>query len=299
MKENKIILIGELIIDKNLYLKKNGKSAEFFSPKKKLIKTDFNLGGAGMVYSALNLLKKKIFFLTIAETKFKKFFSKKLKKNIFFDRNYKFTKSRYWQDKKLIMQINDIKINKFSLVNFQSDVLKKIKKISNKSIVVLSDYRGAIFQKKFTKKIIEIMKKKNCIIFLDQQSTSKEPDLVKFKNVDYLVLNQEEYKKAFKRYKIINKNFNNSLSQLQQILKIKNFIVKKGKNGSIFFSQGKLIKASVYKKLKTGNIIGAGDYFLAKFITINNKNIYKRLANSNMFSYKKIKNRNFSKSIKM
>ncbi len=51
--QRKIILIGELILDKNFFIRSQGKAAEFNSPKNILLKKELNLGGAGMVYNAL------------------------------------------------------------------------------------------------------------------------------------------------------------------------------------------------------------------------------------------------------
>ena len=57
--QKKIFLIGELILDRNLFIKSIGKAVEFNSPKYQTLKNTINLGGAGMVYSALKILSKK------------------------------------------------------------------------------------------------------------------------------------------------------------------------------------------------------------------------------------------------
>ena len=44
--------------------------------KYKLIKQNLNLGGAGMVFTALKKLDSKLNFLTIASNKYKKIFNK-------------------------------------------------------------------------------------------------------------------------------------------------------------------------------------------------------------------------------
>ena len=53
MRKRNNIIIGDLIIDQNYITEPSGKSAEFNARKFKLIKKNLNLGGAGMVFSAL------------------------------------------------------------------------------------------------------------------------------------------------------------------------------------------------------------------------------------------------------
>ena len=288
--QKRIILIGELIIDRNLFIKEVGRSAEFNVQKNILINEKINLGGAGMVYSGLKLLSNQIDFFSIANLNLIKNLQKLLKKNIIFDKKYLLEKNRFWKNKKMIMQLNNIINSKVAVKKFQNNLIKKIKKLNKNDVVILSDYRQGIFEKNFTKKIIKLIKSKGNIIYVDQQSTSKNPDLVKFKSSDFLILNKEEYLKAFKIYKIEKSNFKYSLKILQKKIEIKNLIIKDGKNGSIFLNNHKLFKVKAFKTLKNANTIGAGDFFLAKFATSKKINMTERLFESNKFAYRKISN---------
>lgn len=289
--QEKIFLIGELISDQNLYIENRGKTAEFNAPKNILIKSNINFGGAGMVYTALKLLSKKVEFHTISNFDILNRLPKNMKNNIIFDENYKLEKNRFWEQNKMVMQLNNIKKSKKVIIKFQKYLIQNIKKIKEKDVVILSDYRHGIFEKKFTKKLIKIIKLKRCKIYVDQQCTSEKPDLMKFKNTDFLILNKSEYLKAFKFYKINKLNFKRSLRILQKKLGIENLIVKVGKNGSIYFDKENLIKVQAYKKNKVLNTIGAGDFFLARFATLKNMEIKKKLFFSNKFAYQKISNR--------
>ncbi len=288
--QKRIILIGELIIDRNLFIKEVGRSAEFNVQKNILINEKINLGGAGMVYSGLKLLSNQIDFFSIANLNLIKNLQKLLKKNIIFDKKYLLEKNRFWKNKKMIMQLNNIINSKVAVKKFQNNLIKKIKKLNKNDVVILSDYRQGIFEKNFTKKIIKLIKSKGNIIYVDQQSTSKNPDLVKFKSSDFLILNKDEYLKAFKIYKIEKSNFKYSLKILQKKIEIKNLIIKDGKNGSIFLNNHKLFKVKAFKTLKNANTIGAGDFFLAKFATSKKINMTERLFESNKFAYRKISN---------
>ena len=297
--QKKIILIGELILDKNFFIRSQGKAAEFNSPKNILLKKELNLGGAGMVYNALTKISKNVEFFSITNYEIQNKIIKNLKKNILFDINYKLEKNRYWEEKKMIMQLNHIRLPKKSVKNFQNFLIKKIKSEKNGGNIIFSDYRNGIFDKEHTKKIIKILKSKNNIIFVDQQSTTKKPDLLKFKNADYLILNEYEFRKAFKKYKINNLNFENSLKVLRKKIGINNFIIKMGKKGSSYFTEGTFVKVKAYKTAKNLNTIGAGDFFLAKFATLEKKTMRDKLYEANKFAYKKISNKIKIKSIRI
>ena len=297
--QRKIILIGELILDKNFFIRSQGKAAEFNSPKNILLKKELNLGGAGMVYNALTKISKNVAFFSITNHEIQNKIIKNLKKNILFDINYKLEKNRYWEEKKMIMQLNHIRLPKKSVKNFQNFLIKKIKSEKNGVNIIFSDYRNGIFDKEYTKKIIKILKSKNNIIFVDQQSTTKKPDLLKFKNADYLILNEYEFRKAFKKYKINNLNFENSLKVLRKKIGINNFIIKMGKKGSSYFTEGTFVKVKAYKTAKNLNTIGAGDFFLAKFATLEKKTIRDKLYEANKCAYKKISNKIKIKSIRI
>ena len=288
--QKRIILIGELIIDRNLFIREVGRSTEFNVQKNILINEKINLGGAGMVYSGLKLLSNQIDFFSITNFNFTKNLQKLLKKNIIFDEKYMLEKNRFWKNKKMIMQINNLVNSKVAVKKFQNNLIKKIEKFNKNDVVILSDYRQGIFEKNFTKKIVRLIKLNGNIIHVDQQSTSRNPDLIKFKNSDFLILNKGEYLKAFKIYKLEKSNFKNSLKILQKKIGIKNLIIKDGKDGSIFLNNNKLFKVKALKTLKNANTIGAGDFFLAKFATSKKINMIERLFESNKFAYKKISN---------
>ena len=62
-------------------------------------------------------------------------------------------KNRFWKNKKMIMQINNLVNSKVAVKKFQNNLIKKIKKINKNDVVILSDYRQGIFEKNFTKKL--------------------------------------------------------------------------------------------------------------------------------------------------
>ena len=210
-------------------------------------------------------------FFSITNSDFEKIIPSNLKKNLIFDNQYRLEKQRVGKKNKLIMQINNIKMSKKAVLKFQNNLIKKLKKIRKNDIVILSDYRNGIFEKKFTKKIIKFIKSKKVNVYVDQQSTSKKPDLIKFKDSDYLVLNNNEYIKAFKTYKINNLNFKKSLKKLREKIIVNKIIIKSGKKGSIYNHDNNYVSVKALNYRKKVNTIGAGDFFLARFATSDKK----------------------------
>ncbi len=296
MQKRNNIIVGDLIIDQNYLIKLSGKSAEFNSKKYILTYKNFNLGGAGMVYTALKKLDKKVDFFTISSNKFREFFLNLKLDKIQFSNNHIVEKKRYWEGKKLVYQLNYVKLDDREIKNFQTKFLKKIIKIKNFSNIILCDYRYGIFSNSFTKNIIKILKGKGCEIYVDQQSTSKKPDIFKFRNVDYLVLNKDEFNKIFRKYKINHKLLSKKFATLQKRFNIKSFVIKNGPNGCLLFKENKIIISKPTRKTNSPlNTIGAGDYFLASFVNENKKNSIKRMKLANDYAFSKITAKNESK----
>ena len=68
---------------------------------------------------------------------------------------------------------------------------------------------------------------------------------------------------------------------------------------SSYFTEGTFVKVKAYKTAKNLNTIGAGDFFLAKFATLEKKTMRDKLYEANKFAYKKISNKIKIKSIRI
>ena len=77
-----------------------------------------------------------------------------------------------------------------------------------------------------------------------------------------MFLNQNEAKVVYSRFDI--KKLQDSLRAIQKKLRLNNVIVKLGARGSAVLWAGQFIRTSPYK-VKTVDVCGAGDAFLAAF----------------------------------
>ena len=77
-----------------------------------------------MVFSALKKFDSDTNFLTIAPSKYKKIFTKLKLTDIIFTDQIIIEKKRYWQNNKLLFQINNIKLDQKEIKNFKINSLK-------------------------------------------------------------------------------------------------------------------------------------------------------------------------------
>ena len=132
MKKNKILVIGELIIDEHFFCDKIGVSLETpKTPKVKLRYLNQLLGGAGMVYTGLKSINKHNALLTVIGKNFNKSLISKDKNIFFFEHNgASIIKQRYWIDNNKILQINYGNEKKIrNIKKIQSKIILKINKI--------------------------------------------------------------------------------------------------------------------------------------------------------------------------
>ena len=293
MKNNKILVVGELIIDEHFFCNKVGVSLETpTTPKVMLRHSNQFLGGAGMVYAGLESINKLNALLTVVGKDFNKSLINRYK-NIFFIKHIgaSIKKQRYWVDNNKVLQINYGNEKKISNIKgIQSKIILKIHKIKkNFNSLIISDYRSGLFDKKFLIKILEICKNNNMTIYADQQLSDHKSSLEIFKDFDYLVINENELNKSLKKNIAKKKSIQRNTKLLQKKLNIPNLIIKRGSKGSMALMNNKFFYSKPFKK--NDDIIdtaGAGDYYLSMFASTEGMDIMDRLKFSNIWSYLKI-----------
>ncbi len=269
IKNKKVLLMGETIIDKYITTEavgKSGKEPIMVVKKKNDIKF---IGGVGYVANLCASFVKEISLLSFLGEKRneKKFILKSLNKKV----NHNFLikknsptilKTRYIDEYKKskiigIYDINDEPISSNEENKFLS-LLKK--KLSKNDLVIITDYGHGIFTKKI-RKLISNNKKK---IFLNAQINSFSRGyhtVFKYKQVNTLVINESEL-----RYETSD-GTSNLLSLVKKLRKkviAENVIVTQGNRGSFFVNckNWSTISCPAFNQ-KSIDAIGAGDTFLA------------------------------------
>jgi len=268
-KKLKILIIGETIIDQYFFCDALGKSGKEPILVLRDLKTEQYLGGAGAISRHVSQFCDKITLLSMVGEKgeFLNEIKKNLPKKINFDYIKKknsptILKKRFLDiitnNKVLgVYKINDDVLEKSEEKLF-NDKLRKL--IPKHDLTIVSDYGHGLISKKSS----EIICKNSKYLALNAQINAANVgyhSMRKYKNVDCMIINEKEI-----RHELRDKNGNIKLlmKRLANSQKVKNMIVTKGIDGSIFYNRknNKFDLADAFAK-KAVDKIGAGDSMLS------------------------------------
>jgi rfaE bifunctional protein kinase chain/domain/rfaE bifunctional protein nucleotidyltransferase chain/domain len=284
LKELKILVIGETIIDQYSFCDPLNKSGKDPMLVLKHNKTEEYLGGAIAITKHLKQFNKNISLLTVLGEK-KEYrqkicneLSKKVKINFIYKKNSKtITKKRYLDEisnNKLlgVYEINDSNLSNYEERNLQ----KKLKSLIPKhDLVIVSDYGHGFISKESAKIISKLSK----FLSLNAQVNSSNVGyhtIKNYKNYNCLIINEKE----------IRHEFRDRLSKVESLMKIlsksqniQNIIVTKGVEGSVLFNKNhnKYFYCDAFSK-KAIDKIGAGDTMLSIISMCLKNNLPKDLS---------------------
>ena len=268
LKEDKVLVVGDLIIDKYIYgdvLGKSGKEPHMvFSQSTK----DLYLGGSAIIANHLSDFIKKVTLISDLgkEIEIKKLLNKKLKKNIKHisilpSKEYKSCIKTRFIDSithyKLFGSyiITSLEISKF----YKSLNFKLNKEIKKNDIIIIADYSNNFFNKNSIN-IVRKLNKFNCAMIQKNSNNPSFFSLNNIKNFDLICINEGEL-----RSELRDKKSNIDILAKKILIKnnLKFIVITKGIDGSILFDH-KLNKYSCPSfNLKPVDKIGAGDSMLA------------------------------------
>lgn len=269
IRNKKVLLLGETIIDKYITTEavgKSGKEPIMVVKKKKDIKF---IGGIGYVANLCTSFAKEVNLVSFLgqirnEKKFVlKNLNKKIKHNFLIKNNSPtILKTRYLDDykKSKIIGIYDINDEPLSIKE-ENQFIKLLKnKLDKSDLVIIADYGHGIFTKKIRKLISNNRKK----IFLNTQINSFNRGyhtVFKYKKVNTLVINESElrYETSDGTSKVLN-----LVKKLRAKVTADNIIVTQGISGSLFINckNWSTISCPAFNQ-KSVDTVGAGDTFLA------------------------------------
>ena len=265
----KVLILGETIIDKYVFCETLGKSGKEPMLVLREIKTEEYYGGAVAIANHLSNFCKSINLFTIIGEK--KEYQKKIIKNVarnvmltFFykDNSPTIVKKRFLDiinNNKIlgVYEINDELIN----INHQIKIEKQLKKLKNKiDLIIVSDYGHGFLSKKTAKTVATISNS----VALNAQVNAANLGLHtinNYKNLETAVINEMELRQEMKDR---NSEIKLLIKKLANKMKIKNFIITRGKNGLIYYDRMKnnYIKCPAFAS-DIVDKIGAGDAMLS------------------------------------
>ncbi len=268
-----ILVCGDIILDEsNEYISKRI-SPEAPVPILILKRKKFFLGGAANVVNNIKNLSTDTFLIGSlgkddAGLRIKKLLKKnKVKHKLICSNQYITThKKRGFLKNKLIFRIDEEKEKKLSL-NHQKFILNFVKKnISKFNLLILSDYNKGFFCRSFLRKISLVFKLNNKLIITNPKK--KNVEFYKYSNI--LVPNEKEFNSFISPKRKINKKAEFIFKKLKDL---KYLIITRGNKNVLLVSSKNKIKYLKVKKVKSIDVTGASDTFLATISVFLNKNL--------------------------
>jgi len=260
-----ILVIGDSIIDIDIFVSDLGKSLESDSIKTKFISRSLFLGGASRVVNFISKFDVNIkFFSNLEEQYFKEFKNSFSKLEI-----YKTDTISSVEKIRIKLKKGDIfntvfQINKDykSMYRSYSDIFD----ISNETfdIVLVNDYRTGMFDKNLIEIVNNLSFKK---IVLASQLSRNELNIDNYSNFNFLILNKFEFESEFN----IELDFEHNYSALF-LNEMERIIVTLGDQGALLITK----EENTYfptKSKKFNNTIGAGDVFLGSYLLFEDINL--------------------------
>jgi len=260
-----ILVIGDSIIDKDIFVSNLGKSLETNSTKTKFISQSINLGGASRVVNFISTFDVEIsFFSNLEEQYFNEFEDLFSKLKIYNTETITTTEKKRIKLKidntfQTIFQINkDFK----SQPNSFTDKLHLLDK--HFDIVLINDYRTGMFDKSLIKQVNNLSYEK---IILASQLSRNELNIQNYTNFDIVILNKYEFENEYNTQLNFDKNYSDLFSN-----KLKKIIVTLDSQGALLITKTKNIYFPTDSK-EFINTIGAGDVFLGSYLIFEDINL--------------------------
>ncbi len=266
LKQLRIMLIGDSIIDEYIYTNTLGKSAK--ENILATLKKDEQIFAGGAIAAANHISDfcKEVTLVTGIGDKannYENFIKKNLGKNVKLvdlklkqrptTKKTRFIDSSYMTKMFEVYDMNDMPIEE----NDEGEILKKIDQILPKiDIAIVTDFGHGLV----SKKIIDKITKSKVFVAINAQTNSANRGfnlITKYSKADYICIDEPEFRLAA----------HNKTSPLNELLSIgenlpeaKVFIVTTGKNGCLIKTKRKIIEIPAFTN-KVVDTIGAGDAF--------------------------------------
>jgi rfaE bifunctional protein kinase chain/domain len=265
--ENKILVVGDVVLDFYLFGQINRISAEAPVPIVDIEEEEYRLGGAANVILNISGLGAKATLLTmIGEDESGKKVIQLLKENsiktshVLTSKNrITSLKTRIFDDERQVVRFDkedDSDLNKEQEQELLDEFTAIVKK-EKYDAVILQDYNKGVLTKKIIRQILLLTTKLNIPVVVDP----KEYNFFEYQQIDLFKPNLKELSEALKM-KIDPKNIN-SLRKAAEELKRKNrfdnLMLTLGANGIFIYQSNGESFIVPAKAIKTADVSGAGD----------------------------------------
>ena len=271
LKNKKVLIIGESIIDEYIFCEALGKASKDLNINLKKIYGEKYTGGVLAIARNLQEYCGRIDILSFIGKKkdHLNFISSKLSKNVNF--NFLVKENSPTIIKTRFVDIID-KIKLLGVYNFndealsekeEKELLKKIHKSKNYDLVIVTDFNHGLISKKVAAQISKKFKNKFSLNCQLNSSNMRYQALTKYKNIKLVVINEGELRHEF-RDRISDPGI--LAKKLMKKLNINEMLVTSGRKGMTYYSK-KLLKPKNLEAFSDYAVdkVGAGDTVLGFF----------------------------------
>ena len=265
MNNKNILVIGDCIIDHDVFSDCVGLSLETPTMKSQFTGERFSLGGAANVVNNLLSLGSGVTFVTATSTdefgeRVSNWSHPELKMNAIFHQEQCSVKSRYWIRRSNILY-KYLQVNRGTPATVAKKYLGSLFSLISDTapdIVLLVDYRNGIFDEEtLPQYLIEFCKSKNIKVISSSQSSDKASRYGYFRNSNLICMNKMEAIGTLPE-------FTTDLSGMSKLYKYLNspVCVTLGSSGSILYNGESFYEHSGFL-VDAVDTTGAGDSFFA------------------------------------
>lgn len=273
----KILVVGDVIIDRYTHGTRLGISAETPTIVANLTREETFVGGAGLVVRNLLRLGNTVTLVTPGRSELASLFlagtdpitqveASRLKVEPWELEGWSTTeKRRYFVEQYKLLQYDIVNQGKWKRRDHGYFVNHIKRVVPQYDAIVLCDNRHGTFTEELAKQIIQVCntRKLKLPVYVDSQVSQRESNHHWYKGADFIFLNEIESDHVAKKIKI-----DSTKSQLEQISKFlrADIVYKRGEHGAILQSKFG-IKSDPGFKVNAIDTCGAGDAFLASFVS--------------------------------
>lgn len=284
LKNKKILIIGETIIDEYIFCEALGKASKDLNINLKKISNEKYPGGVLAIARNLQEYCGKIDIISFIGNKqdHLNFIKSKLNKNVNFDYIIKRDSSTIIKTR-FVDIVDNIKL--LGVYNFndeeleskeEKDLLRKIKKINKYDLVIITDYNHGLISKKIGSFISKKFKNKYSLNCQLNSSNMRYQALSKYKNIKLVVINESELRYEF-RDRISKVDY--LAKKLMKKLNIEELLITSGRRGMSYLNKNNL-KSKNLQAFSDYAVdkIGTGDTVLAFFSLMRQSNFSSDLS---------------------
>ena len=290
IKNKRILLVGDTIIDKNTYGTLLGTSAETPTIVAERKSSNYSLGGAFLVARNLITLGAKVTFITLSGDDENTFLiddmrDENLTTIIISDLKRPTTiKSRYCVDDYKLLQFDSVDNSAVDEHISEKIYTSIMENIDKNELLIFSDYRHGMLTSELISKSLELAKSSKKTSIVDSQISQIKSNHKDYKGANVFLLNKKEAQEVLGKSKF--KPAKEVLQKIKKTLEADELIVKLGSEGCVGLIKNQFSVADSID-VDVVDTCGAGDAYLAAYSFVYSElDLESRLSFSNFWAGK-------------